>query len=170
MATTAERDRWMEVIKYEVWMLGETFKMGAIQAPLSMAPSVVNAISESRLLHARNLCDFCSPPWRSNDLKPSDLFDNYDKAAKYTKLQGLVDGVTKAYTTDSCPVVMPDGSKELHSPKWAFDKKLAHPTRERGISFDYSPFMNLVVPKLRLVVDVIGSLEKADGRDFPTLG
>jgi hypothetical protein len=170
MATAPERDHWLQVIGYEVWMLGETFKMVAVQAPLLIASSLLNAISESRVLHARNLCDFCNPPWRQDDIKPSDLFDNYDTATEYSTLRVFVDGAAKAYTTDTCPVVMPDGRLELRSPKWAFDKKLAHPTRQRGTSFDYSRFVDVVMPKLQQVVEEMGRMEKMQGRNFPTLG
>ncbi|MGA2411549.1 MAG: hypothetical protein ABSG46_14325 [Candidatus Binataceae bacterium] len=143
-------------------MLSETLKM------LAPEGSIRNAISESRVLHARNLCDFCSAPWRPTDIKPKDLFDNYDTAVEYSALRSLVGDVATAYRTDACAVIAADGTSGFKSPKWAFDKMLAHPTQDRGTSFNYQPFLDLVVPKLRLVADEIRHLEKAQGRDFPS--
>ena len=124
--TTSDRDRWMDVIGYEVWMLGETLKIGAPEGPLR------NAISESRVLHARNLCDFCSPPWRPTDIKPADLFTPTESGVLGT----LVGNVVKTYLTDAYPVLPPDGTSAKRSPKWVFDKMLAHPTQDRGTSFN----------------------------------
>ena len=160
---TSDRDRWREVIRYEVWMLGETLKMTAPKG------AGRNAISESLMLHARNLCDFCSPPWQQTDIKPTDLFDDYDNAAKYSALRSLVADVAMAYKTDARRAAAVDGTTELKSPKWAFDKMLAHPTQFRGTGFNYQPFLDLLLPKLGLLTDEIRRLEKAQGRDFPSL-
>jgi hypothetical protein len=158
-----DRERWWGVISYEVWMIGETQKMVAPQGPLH------NVCTESRVLHARNLCKFCSPRKWPTDLKPEDLFDDYDEAPAYSVLRGLVGAVKAAYETDACTVPLPPDGKTtaLKSPKWAFDKMLAHPTQDRGTSFDYKPFLDLVVPKIKLVAEDLTRLEKAQGRDFP---
>jgi hypothetical protein len=63
---------------------------------------------------------------------------------------------------------MASGKSELHSPKWASDKKLAHPTKERTDSFNYNPFLNIVVPKLRLVIAEFERLENVQRRNFET--
>jgi len=49
-----------------------------------------------------------------------------------------------------------------------FTKLVAHLKTE--IRVNYQPFLDLVLPKLKLVVDEIRHLEKARGRDFPSLG
>jgi hypothetical protein len=164
MSTSSDRDRWCQVIGYEVSMLGETLKMAEPEGARR------NAIAESRVLHARNLCDFCTPPWRQTDIKPKELFEDYDTAAEYGALRGLVDDVATAYQKDACTVVLPDGKSELKSPTWAFDKMLAHPTHDRGLGFNYQPFLDIVVPKIRLLTAEIRRLERAQGRDFPSLG
>jgi hypothetical protein len=63
---------WIEeqtLIGYEVWMLGEAFKMvGPQETP------VRNVITESRVLHARNLCDLlCIPRKARDDLRLGGL-------------------------------------------------------------------------------------------------
>jgi hypothetical protein len=55
--------------------------------------------------------------------------------------------VNTAYTTHA--VTAADGTSEKHCPKWAFDKKLAHPTQGRGTSSNYDPFIDVVLPRLR---------------------
>ena len=91
-------------------MLGETLKVVAPEG------AGRNAINESRVLHARNLCDFCNQPWRPTDIKPIDLFDDYDNAAEYSALRGLVADVAIAYITDACMVVAADGTSTLKVP------------------------------------------------------
>jgi hypothetical protein len=55
-------------------------------------------------------------------------------------------------------------AKDETSARRAFNKRLAHPTKERGASFDYTPFLNRVVPGLK---DIIAELESLRGRPFP---
>jgi hypothetical protein len=143
-------------------MLSATLNMAASPG----APS--NAVTEVRVLHARNMCDFCSPQ-RATDIKPQDLFDNYDAAPEYSALRGLVADVKAAYETHACTVPLPPDGKTtaLKSPKWVFGKMLAHPTQERSISFNYQSALALVEPKIKLVAEELTRLEKAQGRDFP---
>jgi hypothetical protein len=164
------RAGWLRVIGYEVWMLGETLKMPqVVQAPLVIALSVQNAVTESRVLHARNLCDFCMPRTHPTDIKPENLFDDYSNS-RYDTLRTLVEEVEGAYRkNDACAVVLPNGNTESHSPQWAFNKMLAHPTQDRGLGFNYQPFIDFVVPKIKLLADEIRRLEKERGRDFPSL-
>jgi hypothetical protein len=117
-----------------------------------------------------------------------DLFDDYDTAPEYKTLRDLVADVRAVYqdalasrsvrtgTIDggsSCITFVESGPvnigmNDLKTPKRAFDKMLAHPTKDRDpASFNYQPFLDLVEPKIRLVVDEITRLEKAQGRDFP---
>lgn len=188
--STTDRDRWRGVIKYEVWMFGETLKMAAVLGAPEGDPHR-NVVTESLVLHARNLCDFCTPAGRPNDIKPKDLFDDYDTASEYSMLRGLVDDVNAAYQEASAsrsvrtgtidagssfatfvetgPINI--GTNDLKSPKWAFDKMLAHPTKDRDPRrFNYQPFLDLVEPKIKRLVDEIRRLENAQGRDFPSLG
>jgi hypothetical protein len=177
-----QRERWRKVIAYEVWMLGETSKMPhVVLIPLlyaqtvqnafteSYAQTVQNAFTESQVLHARNLCEFCClyTGW-VDPIKPNNLFEKYHMPA-YDELKKLVNSVRSEYNRDACPIELPDGKSELHSPRWAFNKMFAHPTRNRGLGFNYGPFVNLVYPKIKALADEIRRLEKQQGRDFPSL-
>jgi hypothetical protein len=157
-----DRERWWHVISYELWMLGATLNMAAWPG----APS--NAVTEVRVLHARNMCDFCSPK-RASDIEPQDLFDNYDAAAEYSALRVLVADVKAAYETDACRVPLPPDGKStaLKSPRWVFGKMLAHPTQDRGTFFNYQSALAFVEPKVKLVAEELTRLEKTQGRDFP---
>jgi hypothetical protein len=100
------------------------------------------------------LCDFCTSK-RLNDIKPSDLFDNYDTDPKYKKLKALINCLAQQYGTD-----------QPEHARWVFDKMLAHPTKERQKSFDYTPFLDRVRPVLQAI---IGEIETLRGRPFPEL-
>lgn len=80
--STADRDRWLQTIAYEFSMLDATSKMAAPDGPLR------NMITESRVLHARNLCEFCTPrnPSWPDDIKPENLFDEYPNRSEYSTL------------------------------------------------------------------------------------
>jgi hypothetical protein len=144
------RRRWWIVIEYEVWMLQELNKILPTDPILSNL-LLRNNITEGVVLHTRNLCDFCTSR-RLNDIKPSDLFDNYDTAPRYDTLKELMKRLDQQY-----------GKGKEGDVKWAFNKKLAHPTKERGECFDYTGFLNRVNPVLR---DIIGELEALRGRPF----
>ena len=187
---TDDRDRWRRDLAYQVQMLGETINMVATLVASPDDPRR-NVICESRVLHARNLCDFCTPRKKDDDLRPEDMFDKYHTDDEYSRLRDLVNDVKAAYQTNSCSPgdsiqtgTFDAGSSvaffieatfrnrvtsELKSPKWAFDKGVAHITKDRGDWFDYQPFLDCVEPKIRLLVDEIRRLEKAQGRDFPSL-
>jgi hypothetical protein len=111
-----------------------------------------NRISEGRVLHTRNLCNFCTSTL-ATDIRPSDLFDNYDADPKYKPLREHMKRLAQNYGR----------RKERSTPRWAFNKMLAHPTKDRGKGFDYSPFLNRVVPILH---DIIGELETLRGCPF----
>ena len=110
-----------------------------------------NCISEGRVLHTRNLCDFCTSE-KPNDIRPSDLFDNYDTDPRYDTLKGLMKRLKQQY-----------GKGDRDDARWAFNKMLAHPIKERGESFDYSPFLKRVLPVL---CDIIREMETLQGQSF----
>jgi hypothetical protein len=90
-----------------------------------------NVITESRVLHARNLCNVCCPPdprW-PDDLKPEHVFHDYTPAEQKA-LQTVSDRVKLAYDQKAVMVLMPNGKVELQNPRWAFNKILAHPTQQ----------------------------------------
>jgi hypothetical protein len=144
-----DRGRWWNVIGYEVSMLRELTLISSTIWPLG------NSISEGRVLHTRNLCDFCTSE-RGNDIKPSDLFDDYDADPKYERLRSLIEHLREQY----------GDWKTQGAPRWVFDKMLAHPTKERRTSFDYTRSLNRVLPVLN---DIIGEMETLRGHRFAVL-
>ena len=123
--------------------------------PLRSNELLNNSFNENVLLHTRNLCDFCTSK-NPNDIKPSDLFDNYDTAPEYRVLRQLMRRICKKY-----------GKSGKGSARWAFNKKLAHPTKQRGLSFNYTRYLDRVHPILQDIVAEIGRLERLRGRTFP---
>ena len=166
-------------------MLSETIKMAATLVA-SEGDARRNVITESRVLHVRNICDFCTPRKTLDDLRPEDLFDDYQTATVYSELRNLVDDVALIYRTEThIPGSIRTGTydagssvgsfiettfpRKIQSPKTAFDKNVAHLTHDRSTWFNYQPFLDVVEPKIKLLVDEIGRLEKEQGRDFPSL-
>lgn len=136
----ADRSRWWGVIAYEVSMF-----RWAISISVKGDPLLANGITETKILHTRNLCDFCTST-RPNDIKPSDLFDGYDTHARYKRLRELTKLLNQEYGKSGR-----DGDA-----RWTFNKMLAHPSKERGLSFDYTSSLQRVVPVLN---DIIHELE-----------
>lgn len=115
--------------------------------PIWDDPWLGNSVKESGLLHARNLCDFCTSP-HPNNIKPSDLFfSDYATGPQYRKLRRLIGRLDKKY-----------GKGGQGSVRWAFNKKLAHPTKGRGASFNYSRYLIRVLPVLEEVIAELESL------------
>ena len=141
-----DRDRWWCVIAYEVSML--RFAMS-----ISGSPPLHNLISEARVLHTRNLCDLCDPRARKTDIKPSDLFDAYDTDPRCGTLKQLIKTFAQKY-----------GENQRGHARWAFNKMAVHPTKERNTSFDYTPYLTLVLPAL---IEIIAEMETLRGRSFP---
>lgn len=165
MTTTiaAKRRRWWGVIGYEVEMLRGLRGLRVLQGWVS-DPSedprrtgwlLTMSINEGRVLHTRNLCDFCTPKYET-DIRPCDLFDNYDTDPEYETLRGLIKRLGEQYDKKD---------DEGKSARWAFNKMLAHPTKERGKGFDYTPFLDRVLPVLE---EIIRELELR-GRPFSEL-
>jgi hypothetical protein len=153
MPIAVDRNRWWVVIGYEVSMFRGLLGLRGLitvqsEDPQSSVWLLGNIIPESKVLHTRNLCDFCTSR-RTDDIKPSDLFDNYDTDQKYETLRRLMKCLDQQY-----------GTSDEGSARWAFNKKLAHPTKERGEGFDYTPFLDRVVPVLQ---DIIVEIETLRG-------
>jgi hypothetical protein len=106
-----------------------------------------NSVNENVVLHIRNLCDFCTSP-HADDIKPSDLFDNYAKDPKYKGLQRLIRSLHKSTGQTAKDV------------RWAFNKRLAHPTKARGTKFTYTRYAMRVLPVLE---DVFTEMERLKG-------
>lgn len=144
------RNRWWRVIGYEVWMFGIMAKIPRDHPLRSNAP-FNNSITENVVLHTRNLCDFCTSS-RDDDIKPDDLFDGYASDRRYERLRRLMRRLDKKY-----------GKGGKGSARWAFNKKLAHPTKARGTSFEYTRYLNRVDPTLQ---EIISEMKRLRGRPF----
>jgi hypothetical protein len=143
-APVVDRSRWWVVIGYEVEMLQQLINIPS-QDPATKSWVLRNSITEGKVLHTRNLCDFCLSKLDS-DIKPSDLFDNYDIEQKYQTLMALIEQLRQKY------------GKDEGSARWAFNKMLAHPTKERGERFEYGPFLDRVLPVLQEIMREIHRL------------
>jgi hypothetical protein len=100
-AAADDRHRWWIVIGYEVSMLRGLQEVRANISIKSADPQrtawlLGNVIPEGRVLHTRNLCDFCTSTHR-NDIKPRDLFDDYDRDPRYEPLKGLIRRLREQY-------------------------------------------------------------------------
>jgi hypothetical protein len=151
--TPRHRGRWWKVIAYEVWMLREMVGIPA-NHPIRRDLRFNNSVNENALLRIRNLCDF-STSTHSNDIKPEDLFDNYATDLKYKRLNQLVRRLDKKHWKGG-----------QGSVRWAFNKKLAHPTKVRSASFKYARYVERVLQTLK---DVIAEMERVKGRSFESL-
>jgi hypothetical protein len=147
------RSRWWKVIAYEVWMLRGMISIPA-NHPIRGDQRLANSVNENVLLHMRNLCDFCTSI-KTNDIKPSDLFDNYTTDPQYRVLNQLIRRLGKNY-----------GKGGKGSARWAFNTKLAHPTKLRDTSFNYTRYVRRVLPVLE---DVIAEIERIRGQRFESL-
>jgi hypothetical protein len=154
------RPQWWSVIGYEVSMLRglqelEGFRIiPPTKDPVRSSWLLRNNTIEGRVLHTRNLYDFCTSK-QNRDIKPSDLFDDYNTDPKYDTLKRLTKHLAQQY-----------GNNVPGNPRWAFNKMLAHPTKERDSDFNYDPFLERVVPVLQ---EIIGEMETLRGRPFPAL-
>lgn len=153
----SDRERWWCVIGYEITMLRAalTIEM-TVNGPADNARLskwlLDNLIAEGKILHIRNLCDFCTSR-KPDDIKPCDLFDDYHTDDKYVRLRKLIESLSRQY----------GASHQKNSPRWVFNKKLAHPTKERGKRFEYGPYLNQIRPLLEKIIIEVESLR---GRPF----
>jgi hypothetical protein len=153
-AQQSDRRRWWAVIGYEVLMLRWLNSISRIDPLLN--PLLNNLITEGKVLHTRNLCDFCTtgilpsesgrerrPSMEENNIKPSDLFDEFDTALdQYTPLEALLVRLKDEYGTNA----------DENSVRRAFNRRLAHPTQDREDHFEYGPFLSRVDPVLQDII------------------
>jgi hypothetical protein len=105
-----------------------------------------NAIVESAVLHARNLCNFFCGPYKKGDLRPSYVLD-----PKKEPFPALKRELCKAY----------DGLKDGVNPRKSFSMLVAHMTTARETHFrgyDYHREFSAIDPSLRRLMDEARSL------------
>ena len=133
------RNPW-PIVAYEVDMLER------LEAPTRWRGAFRNAITESRVLHARQLCDiFLSRGRWSDDIVLAHLIPYWKDLPGLRK---LIEGLENEYGT----------RKITGSPCWTFNKKMAHATFERTDSYNYEGALGAVCPTLKLIAAEIESL------------
>jgi len=120
------------------------------QDPVRINPIMRNSITEGIVLHTRNLCDFCTST-DSRDIRPADLVDDYNHDPKYTKLRDLMSLLKDKYDADTDP-------KNPNSTRQIFNRRLAHPTKSRGLHFEYAPYLDRVLPVLQEIANEMVAL------------
>jgi hypothetical protein len=144
------KDPWL-VASYEIDM-HEQLSRVSVSARL-----IQNAITESRVLHARQLCEIFIPAW---DPKPDDICLghlvpgwNDEHTARFKRLRDLVEDLKRKFGR----------SGRRNSPCWVFNKKMAHATLERTDDYDYKPALSMIDSALR---PIIAEIESVAGRTF----
>jgi hypothetical protein len=141
-----EKRAW-ETIEYEVKMFHAAYELlinpGVTQVPRAWA----NAIEEAAVLHARILCEvFLDLGTEDNNIKLSDLLSPGWSA----EVEKIKQELCKQYG---------DGKTE-GSPRWAFNKMMAHPTFDRDRKYDYIPKLKALAPFIWKLIRKIESLRK----------
>lgn len=146
--TKTVNDSW-QVVYYEVQMYWGTRQV--IQSVSKLADVVVirNAVVESMVLHTRILIDILLSKGteESDDIRLNDLLPNWvDKEGK-----DLLDRLRDAYGKWNIP----------NSPCYIINKMLAHPTKLRTSSFNYTDTLRKVDP---VVFEILQALSKRTRR------
>jgi hypothetical protein len=106
-----------------------------------LSPAVVNnALTEGRVLHARQLCEiFLSRSTENDNVRLIHLVSESDQSQQLKKLVAELDEKYGNRRTEG-------------SPCWVFNKMLIHPTTERSDGDDYQSALDAVKPILKLIV------------------
>lgn len=132
------KEAWL-VASYEIHMHESLFEERPSDGVIS------KALDESRVLHARQLCEiFLSIGNQPDNIKLADLVPGSDQS---DRLKELITKLKYRY----------ESIREEKSPRRVFHKMLLHPTTERLDGFDYKPALDSVRPLLKLIVAEIES-------------
>jgi hypothetical protein len=149
MATAKKKEAgpWL-VFEYEAMMYRQTSR--PIPLPEKTLPDIVrlliNALTESRVLHNRILCDILSSRCPEPDeIRLTDLLPGFSSPE--------VANLEKAYGSGRIP----------KSPCWTFNKMLAHATTERFDGFDYGAEFALLGSHIEKLLDEIAAERKKRG-------
>lgn len=139
------KDPW-PVVSYEIDMLEQ------LEGPTRLAGAFRNALTESRVLHARQLCEIFlgRPPVRTDDIRLDHLVHDWNNSGR---LRELVDRLSEKYGHGSVP----------DSPCWIFNKKMAHATFERSDNYNYETALAAVCPALK---EIVAEIEFVTGKKF----
>ena len=144
-------DPW-EIVGYEAGQLRGALETLSTQQHLLVTQVLRNAVVESSVIHTRILCDILlSRTSAKDDIRLTDLFvpgitgpiaDKIDK--------NMIAQLAKDYGSGSAS----------GTPCWQFNKMLAHPTTERGLSYDYAKALRTLGPTIEKILDEIETLRK----------
>lgn len=136
----------LTVARYAVDMLEN---LGSTQVSLW---AISNALTESRVLHARELCDIVlSKEDRKGKDNDDILLKHLVPEDKWTEeLNGLVSELRTKY----------GGRDDVGKPCWLFNKLMFHPTTKRSKSYDYTKALAVVEPLLDKIVREIERITK----------
>ena len=139
MANTKQQSLWV-VYDYEEDMFRRTFLLATTDCNKFPHP-IPNAIVESMLLHLRILVEILlSRGSEDDDIKLTELLPDFKSP--------LVGQLKTTY----------GNRKQVGSPCWNLNKRLAHPTRVRSSSYTYDHLVQALVP---LVEPLLGEVAKA---------
>jgi hypothetical protein len=125
---------------YEVMMFRETAPPIRLPNPCPNARIYTNAFVESRLLHARILCDILlSRGSQPDDINLSTLLPGFASP--------LIDQLREDY----------GDPRRQDTPCWELNKHLAHPTSFRADSHDYGPMLQRLEPTMIRLFDEIAA-------------
>jgi hypothetical protein len=142
-ATKKKAGPW-GVFEYEVMMYRQTSR--PIPLPLATLPDILdllkNVLTESRVLHARNLCDILLSHTNrdKDDVRLKELLPGFK--SNHTKLLN-----TAYHGTDDEP--------DEERPHWIFNKMLAHPTTQRYDGWNYEPALTRLAPHITKLLQEI---------------
>ncbi len=145
MAITKQQPLW-DIYDFEEDMFRRTFLLATTDCNKYPHP-IPNAIVESMLLHLRILVEILlSCGSGDDDIKLKELLPGFKSP--------LVGQLKTTY----------GNSKQVGSPRWNLNKRLAHPTQVRSSSYTYDHLVQALVP---LVEPLLG--EVAEARQVSTL-
>jgi hypothetical protein len=138
----------LTVVRYAVDMLE------ALEPVQASSWEISNAVAESKVLHARELCDVVlskrGPKGKDGD-KDDILLKHLVPEDEWTEeLNRLVKELRTKYGTRN------DNEK----PCWLFNKMMFHPTTKRSDSFDYTKALAIVQPLLDKIIREIEGITK----------
>ena len=137
---------WL-VARYEIDM-HEALSEG----PSSLAIS--NALTESVVLHARQLCEiFLSLSKKGDNIKLADLIPEGEQSQRIKELITELRGIY-------------GNNEKQESPCWVFNKMLLHPTTERIDRYNYEPALNQVRPVFKKIIAEIEFIKGAFERNL----
>lgn len=136
-------DPWV-VFDYEVSMFRALAEALDRQDSFNGRWELQNACVESLLLHIRILSDLLLGPGQLDDITLDDLLPS-------AGLQGLA-ALRCSY----------GDARDANSVRWTLNKMLAHPTRARSGSFDYSDVLRRIIPPLEAVIDEVNLSRRAE--------